>query len=641
MVESHKNEIKRTEEYAVSKIRGNPKYFYNYAKSKQKSKTTIGPFFINGEYIDNPPDKAEALAMQYSSVYSSEPYKDHIIDENLAKPGVRGLDDLLFNVEDVRKAIHDLKCTSAPGPDGVPAILLKNCCDELAPAIFEIWRRSVEEGQIPPKLKIGLVTPIFKGGNKTLPKDYRPVTLTSHVIKIFEKIVCCRITEYLNKITAWNANQHGFRKGRSCVSQLLDHFHKIVDALEANKSVDIIYLDFCKAFDKVDHEVLLEKLINIGISGRALRWIGQFLIGRKQAVVVDGATSSFSDVGSGVPQGSVIGPLLFLIHVSDIDFKLQHSEAASFADDTRLIKSVGTADDCTNFQADLDSIYEWAESNKMTFNTSKFVHIHYPHPRAQVTSNYQTPGGEPIELKDSTKDLGIIMNKDCRFSEHIEEAVKKANRQAAWILRTFSTREPDLLLILFKQLVLPILEYCCQVWSPVTLGEVRKLEAVQRSFTNKVYGMESVCYWTRLRNLNLYSLERRRDRYLILYTFKIIKGIVPNLTIGNLKLRWENVGRRGLLCLIPLLNRGAMARYKTLKDNSFCVRGPRLYNSLPSYIRDKKFSFESFKHRLDEFLCKVPDKPSLVGAGYAQPARFNSIEAQLDVLRRQGTYISA
>ena len=504
--------------------------------------------------------------------------------------------------------------------------------------MLNIWRKSVEEGTVPDQLKTGLITPLYKGGDKTQPKSYRPITLTSHLIKIFERIVCNNIKAYLTKIDAWNENQHGFRKGRSCLTQLLDHYHRIIDALENENSVDVIYLDFCKAFDKVDHEVLLQKLSSIGIRSYALRWIGDFLIGRKQAVCVDGAISSYVDVGSGVPQGSVVGPLLFLIHIADIDYMLKYSEATSFADDTRLLMKVRSYEECAKFQHDLDSVYLWSAQNKMSFNETKFVHLHYSHPKIDAKMNYRGPRGDTILEEQHCRDLGVEMSTDVIFSQHMDEAVLKANRQCSWILRTFSSREPHLMLVLFKQLVLPMLEYCCQLWSPVGLGEIRKIEAVQRSFSNKMSGMENWCYWSRLKLLNLYSLERRRDRYLILYTFKIMKGLVPNLAEENLRIKFEHRGRRGLLCEIPLLNRGAMARYKTLKDRSLAVRGPRLFNCLPSNLRDMNLSLASFKRKLDTFFVNVPDQPPLLGPEYAQPAKSNSVEDQLEELRRKGIF---
>ena len=376
LIVSHKTELRRKEERAIQNIKNNSKYFYRYAKSKRVSKSSIGPFVISGSYVEDPKAKAEALSKQYCSVFSSVPHDEETICKALSVPGAGGIEDFDFGVAEVVEAINELKENSSPGPDGVPTVLLKRCRDQIAPAIADIWKKSVKEGSIPLILKTGIVSPLHKGGDKTQPNNYRPVTLTSHIIKIFERIVSKILKQYLTKIDVWNENQHGFRQGRSCVSQLLDHYHKIIDALEDEYSVNVIYLDFCKAFDKVDHELLLSKLSTIGIRGNALRWLGNFLIGRKQAVALDGFLSSYAAVGSGVPQGSVIGPLLFLIHIADIDYMLQFSAALSFADDTKLVMKLKNDEDGLNFQKDLESIYHWSLENKMSFNQAKFVHLH-------------------------------------------------------------------------------------------------------------------------------------------------------------------------------------------------------------------------------------------------------------------------
>ena len=178
-----------------------------------------------------------------------------------------------------------------------------------------------------------------------MPSNYRPVALTSHLVKIFEKLIVAQMVEYLNEANLLNDHQHGFRKNRSCLSQLLEHYQLILEGMENGCDVSVIYLDFCKAFDKVDHRIVLEKLSAIGISGKLLRWIGQFLLERKQIVVVDGVKSAQSKMSSGVPQGSVLGPLLFLVLISDIDSNLKVTIAASFADDTRVVST-----DCNQTQ---------------------------------------------------------------------------------------------------------------------------------------------------------------------------------------------------------------------------------------------------------------------------------------------------
>ena len=526
IVESHITERSRAEQIAVNKIKTNSKYFFKYANSKSKAKTEIGPFLIDGLYINEPNIKATELLRQFTSVYSSQPYGEEVLEELTSKQGVRGFDSMDINEHNLILRIMRIKDNAAPGPDGIPPILLKKTADAISHPICCIWKQAMFEERIPAQMKTGIITPIYKGGDKSLPANYRPVSLTSHIVKIFERLMCDKLIEYISEIGVWNENQHGFRKGYSCLSQLMEHHQRIVDILEDGDAVDIVYLDFCKAFDKVDHKILLEKLSSIGVAGSVLLLIGSFLIGRRQAVVVDGYRSEYEEVGSGVPQGSVLGPLLFLIHIADIDKDLKFSSASSFADDTRITMRIRDQRDCGMMQEDLESVYEWARANNMFFNTSKFVHLRYMHPQCNLRNDvsYRTSAGDQIGTIQSTKDLGVEMSSTAEFSLQVSQAAKKGQRQAAWILRTFVTRKKFPMLTLFKSLVLPLVEYCCQLWSPAILGDIRAIESVQRNFTSKIDGMESLTYWERLDELGLYSLERRRERYKIIYVFKVLKG---------------------------------------------------------------------------------------------------------------------
>ena len=631
LIASHKLEEKNNELAALSKIKTNSKFFFKYANKKARTVQTIGPFIIDGECIGDPPRKASALCRQYASVYTSIPYDPKMVRDIVEKPGPRGLDSISFSRENIKNAIKDLKNGSAPGPDGVPTILLKECAEQLSEPISLLWNKSLETGKIPAKLKSGIVSPVFKSGSKAEPKNYRPVVLTSHIIKLFERIVSNEIISYLDKINSWNANQHGFRVGRSCLSQLLEHYQSIIEGLESGCSVDVVYLDFCKAFDKVDHKVLMEKLFNLGVAGEVLDWIGQFLTGREQAVVVDGFISEYAKVGSGVPQGSVLGPLLFLIHVADIDAGIEYAKSSCFADDTRVMLNIKSAEDQYKLQSDLQSVYDWANQNKMAFNDDKFVHLRYQHPRVLLEDQYKCPSGSVIKSEEYTRDLGVLMENDGTFNQQIVTICEKGRRQASWVLRTFETREKEPMLILFKSLVLPILEYCCQLWCPSALGSVRKIESVQRNFTARIRGLENLDYWQRLKELNLYSLERRRDRYIIIYLFKMITGRVPNFIDDKYRVTTFMNIRRGLLCCIPLLNRTAMARHKSLKEDSFAVMGPRLFNAIPSDLRDLNLSLDSFKSKLDKFLMTIHDKPT--APNYHQASRSNNIVSQIESMR--------
>ena len=197
----------------------------------------------------------------------------------------------------------------------------------------------------------------------------------------------------------YNNNQHGFRSGYSCLSQLIDHQQHIVQMLNEGNDVDVIYLDFAKAFDKVDHKILLRKLHTLGIQGEVLNWIKTFLVNRKQTVRIDEEQSEECEVKSGVPQGSVLGPLLFLIYISDINEGLSHTRASSFADDTRIIKNVKSAADCQLLQNDLEKVIEWAEENNMAFNTGKFELLRY------------TRGNDPVDFECKAGETTPITSK--------------------------------------------------------------------------------------------------------------------------------------------------------------------------------------------------------------------------------------
>ena len=229
------------------------------------------------------------------------------------------------------------------------------------------------------------------------------------------------------------------------------------------------------------------------------------------------------------------------------------------------------------------------------------------------------------------------MEDSVTFGAHIDDISKRGARQAGWVLRTFISRDSKTMLTLYKSLVLPILEYCCQLWCPAATGKISKIESVQRNFTAQIAGMGELNYWQRLKALKLYSLERRRQRYIIIYVYKILINEVPNFENSKYKIcTYYNV-RRGMLCRVPSVKTNAMAKYKTIKDNSFSVLGPKLFNSIPKELRQTSMSLDVFKQKLDVFLMQIDDKP--VMPNYPQPERSNSIICQLALMRRNGMYL--
>ena len=601
--ESYASEEHLTEAKAVDAIKKNVKFFYSYAKKRSSVKSQIGPLEDSeGKITGNPEEMAEILKSQYSSVFSSPV----TITTNNNEAPSQFTDDFIFSEQQMTEAIDEVSSNSAPGPDRFPALMLKNCKTNLAKPLCILWRRSLDTGYIPTLLKSSTITPIYKDGPKHLAKNYRPVALTSHLIKVFEKLLRNHLIQYIESHGLMNPNQHGFRAGRSCLSQLLQHFDQVTRLLEQGKNVDVVYLDFGKAFDKLDFQITLQKLLKLGITGKLHKWIESFLTGRKQRVVVQQHLSSETDVISGVPQGSVLGPLLFLVMISDIDAHTTTSFVSSFADDTRVMAGTSSSQDVTYMQNDLNIIYQWAQNNNATFNAGKFECLRYGRNQDLIASTaYLSNSATPIACSTSVRDLGVTMSSDATFNEHISKICTAASLKCGWILRTFKTRERLPLLILWKALVLPTLDYCCQLWTPAALGLIQRIEQVQVSYLKKIVGMNSYDYWEQLDMLNLYSLERRRERYIAIYVWKILENLVPNFGINVAYNK-----RKGRYCIIPKVHTTATQRVQTIRFNSLAVNGPRIFNCLPISLRNKSgCSVQSFKSALDKHLQTVPDEP--------------------------------
>ena len=618
---SHTEARDRKEKLAIKAIKTNSRFFFSYAKQFSITKTKVGPLLnkIN-EFTSSSYEMANILSEQYSSVFS-EPSSPtcHPTPEE---------DYITFTEQDILDAIDELRNNSASGPDGLAAIFLKKCKHSIVKPLYDLWRDCLDHGITPSKLKEAHIIPIHKGGHQGVASNYRPIALTSHLIKIFEKVIRNKLVDFLHENHLYNDSQHGFRAGRSCLSQLLDHHNKVLNLLEDGLNVDSVYLDFAKAFDKVDHNIVLQKLSSLGVRGKLLMWIKSFLTCRTQRVMVNGVLSNPCPVISGVPQGSVIGPLLFLVLLSDIDMNTVSSFLSSFADDTRLSRGVSNVAGASALQTDLEAVYQWAEDNNMSFNHTKFEVLRFGlDSTLKLTTNYTSPNGTIIDDKDHVRDLGITMSSDCTFKEHINKMCQSARNMCSWILRTFKSRSHDLMLTTWKSLVLPILDYCSQLWCPQKRGEIQQIEEIQKSFTRKIPlpgGREN--YWNRLGSLHLYSLERRRERYRIIYVWKILENMVPNLTSERNQIKQTTSLRFGRQCVIPPASKSATTRIRSLREGSLCVNGAQLFNVLPAHIRNlTNVELPVFKQKLDEFLGTVADEPLSPGYTAARQAKSNSL----------------
>ena len=291
--------------------------------------------------------------------------------------------------------------------------------------------------------------------------------------------------------------------------------------------VDVCYLDFAKCFDKLDFNLILQRLEHLGIRGRVQQWIETFLKGRKQRVKVNGELGSETEVLSGVPQGTILGPLLFILFISPMPSIPEHSHISSYADDTKLVKGRNNQD-VSKLQQDLEQIYQWVNQNNMALNGDKFRVITYGASSDMDIITLSDPNAQSIDCVSSIRDLGVTLQSDGKITQQLHEKVTKGAQMCGWIFRTFKTREKSAMLTLYKSLVLPHLEYCSVIWAPSTVADLQKLERVQRLLTRNIKDLRSYSYWERLRILQLYSLERRNERYQIIYIFKCLHDLVPN-----------------------------------------------------------------------------------------------------------------
>ena len=603
--DSIKEEAQKKELEVINKIKTNPRAFFSYAKKKSKVITSIGPLLDKENKLQSDPTvMSNILQDQYKTAFSN-PDSGEKNQPQQDTTNVPDFADINFTEEDVIKAINELGINSAPGPDKIPAKVIKECKDQLAPALVILWRRSLDSGLIPEDLLTQTIIPIFKKENKSLASNYRPISLTSHFIKIFERILRDKLIDHLETNNLITPQQHGFRRYRSTLTQLLHHFDIILQILETSKNADTIYLDLSKAFDKVNHQILLHKLEQMKITGKILTWIRAFLTNRTQQVVVNGHKSTPAKVESGVPQGTVLGPALFIIYMNNVTEYIRNIIIQLFADDSKITAAIENPSDRINLLDALKSLLEWTNHNSMKFNEQKFQLL-------QIGSDDSLK--LPYECNDITinksetvKDLGILVSEDFSFKPHITEISDNTTNFAAWLLRTFSTRSEEVMLLFLKTYLVPRLEYCSAAWNPHKINEIEQLEAVQRSFTSRIDNMEQLNYWERLAKLKLFSLQRRRERFLIIHTWKIFKELAPN----DLHLKFHLHPRLGIQAdRLPL--KAKSEKVKTLRHNFFSHSGPRLFNLIPGQIKSAK-TIQSFKNQLDRLLMKIPDYPPIPG----------------------------
>ena len=560
----------------------------------------IPPIEDNGKIHYTPLEKASLFNQYFTS-------QSFVTNENDDIPFTKVIPDIIspltVSTEMVRNILKALDGRKAVGPDLVHNKLLNASSDIISEPLAKLFNRSLTEGKFPSIWKLAHVTPLFKKGDRHNCENYRPISLLSCIGKVLETCVQQHVLTFLMNNNLLSAAQSGFIPNDSTVFQLLSIYDDFCKFIDSKTTAQAIFFDVSKAFDKVWHRALIHKLFAIGIRGNLLNWFTDYLKDRRQAVVLKGSRSPYLSLSAGVPQGSVLGPLLFLVYINDIAEDIE-SIIKLFADDTSMylgLENVNVRTEILN--SDLDKISSWAMKWKVKFNQSKTD--------LMTITNKILPETQPltfdtvnIQESYSHKHLGVILQSNCKWDVHIKSVISKCRTLVA-CLRSFKHRlSRKALAVMYKSFILPHMDYADIVWDNCTNKSAEDLENLHldaiRTIVGAVRGTSHQKLYT---ESGFTSLQERRRRHKIILYYKIVNGLVPNYLVDRLPHLVSSVNpyhrRKPLERTVPHCR-------TQLYNSSFFPSTTALWNELPDYAK-KSNSLSFFKRFLRSSDSIVPD----------------------------------
>lgn len=509
-------------------ISSNPKDFFNYANSL-KPKSDYPETMHYGDLTSNNRNViCNWFANHFQSVYDNDA-NDSSNEVYHESTNLVGLNSVVITEQEVSDIISQLDENKSSGPDSIPNFFIKKLKNQLALPLTAIFNKSLYSNTYPTKWKEAHIVPVFKKGSESANIcNYRPISILNAFNKIFEKIMHRHIFRSISSLI--DSRQHGFFRNRSTITNLLEFSENLFNNMDSNTQTDCIYTDFTKAFDKVNHRILISKLGSFGLSINLQRWFKSYLVDRMQYVKFNGQKSHNFKATSGVPQGSILGPLLFIIFINDIANNIK-SSCLLYADDLKIFRKISSVQDCIELQSDLHILNDWCKTNQLYLNINKCSVISFARKTNIATFNYNI-NNISLTRVDTIKDLGIIFDIKLKFDAHVNYISGKAFKMMGFVLRRCKEFvKPGTLITLFYCYVRNHLEYGSVIWNPHYDVYSYRIERIQRKFTKHLVfkfrlSEEYISYEERLSLTKLRSLEHRRIILDELMLFKIINSIV-------------------------------------------------------------------------------------------------------------------